>query len=185
MTKSLNDISYEQSFELFLFDNPTGNCFWKEVPEHWFASAEQAKWGNERHAGKLIESSAMSGYIQVSITGWNGVPLHRLIWLQQTGKWPEGVIDHINGVRDDNRLENLRDVSKKENARNRAIGCDNRVGAIGLFPLVNKRFGVRISVEGKMIYLGSYDSFEEAVEARRLANIKYGYHENHGRPTVA
>jgi len=58
------------------------------------------------------------GYLDVKSKGLGRVKLHRLAWLLQTGSWPSNEIDHINGVRDDNRWSNLRDVSRAVNMQN-------------------------------------------------------------------
>lgn len=106
---------------------------------------------------------------------------HRLIWLMVHGWWPEN-IDHINGVRTDNRLENLRAVTRRENSRN-TVRCRNSTGVTGVY--INERglpYRARIGNDkGKMENLGNFATLEEAAEARRKAEERLGYHPNHGK----
>jgi hypothetical protein len=97
-----------------------------------------------------------------------------------TGEKPEQ-IDHINGDKTDNRWQNLRNVSNRENCKNAAIGTNNTTGALGVWITRNGTYQADISVDGKKHYLGIYKTLEEAKSARKAAENKYGFHENHGR----
>lgn len=93
------------------------------------------------------------------------------------------IVPLINGDRDDNRIENLRDVTGAENARNRRLQADNATGRTGVtaYPFQGQlRFVARIRVGGKLHHLGYFATVEEAAEARRAAEIKHGFHINHG-----
>lgn len=101
---------------------------------------------------------------------------------------PNGEIDHINGIRSDNRLCNLRDVSALENRRNSALHGRNKSGVSGVRKRTDRkgeRWIARVYLDGKAIHLGSFDTFDAAVTARRGAERKYGYHSNHGREATA
>lgn len=101
---------------------------------------------------------------------------HRLIWLYVKGEMPE-FIDHINGIRDDNRIENLRDVEFKENYKNLRLRSDNKTGIHGVCWDVDlNKFRVRVSRK----YIGVFDNLLDAAAARKSAELKLGYHENHG-----
>jgi hypothetical protein len=96
-------------------------------------------------------------------------------------RWPEGEIDHINGNRQDNRIENLRDVPRSLNQRNSKLQNNNRSGVSGVFWRAN-RWEARIYlVSGQRKHLGRFKTFEEAVAVRKQAEMECGYHENHGR----
>jgi len=98
-------------------------------------------------------------------------------------KWPEQ-IDHINGVRSDNRMVNLRSVSRKENGRNQKKPVTNKSGMPGVrWGKVIGKWTSCIVVDRKIICLGSYRHFEDAAAAKKLAEKHYGFHENHGRTT--
>ena len=110
---------------------------------------------------------------------------HRLIWLMMTGvlpKYPEFEIDHINGIRTDNRWCNLRLVTKSENQRNHAPRKNNTSGFHGVNwkPKYNKKPGdgrwvARIWDGPRHLYLGSFHTKEEAFEARLAAEKRLGY----------
>ena len=120
-----------------------------------------------------------NGYIMMHI-GAVPIGVHRIAWRMVHGVWPDQ-IDHINGVRDDNRLCNLRNVSRQENARNVRKKSGSETGVMGVYK--NSRglpYRVRIAHNGKNLSLGSFGTIEEATAAREAAKIKYGYHENHG-----
>lgn len=106
---------------------------------------------------------------------------HRLIWFIHYGYWPTGQIDHINHIRDDNRLENLRDVPKLGNARNQKMHKVNTSGKMGVsFYKPYGKWLARIKDGKKDVYLGYFTLKEDAILAREAAEIKYGYHPNHG-----
>ena len=108
---------------------------------------------------------------------------HRIIWLYQFGHFPLYEIDHINHVRNDNRLENLREVTHAQNMKNKRQYTNNAVGCVGAS--VDSRCGkyrAYISLNGKPKGLGYYSSFEEAVAARNAALAQaQEYHANHGQ----
>lgn len=106
-----------------------------------------------------------------------------MIWVLHYGEWPKGHIDHINGNRLDNRIENLRDVPpNSDNQRNIAIPRHNTSGVMGVcWHKRNKGWQVRIKANGRNIYVGVFKNFDEAVSARKAAEKTYGYHPNHGR----
>lgn len=94
------------------------------------------------------------------------------------GNWPQH-IDHINGDRLDNRIENLREVDRAENMKNMRMPADNTSGFVGVTRHYEK-WKAQITVNGKHIYLGRFDHKKDAIAARIAANRKFGFHENHG-----
>lgn len=97
------------------------------------------------------------------------VKMHRFL----TECPPGSVVDHINGNPLDNRLCNLRICSAKNNSRNKGLGQNNSSGVPGVSKLPNGRWRVRIMVNRKEKFLGSYENFEEAVQAREEAELRY------------
>ena len=101
------------------------------------------------------------------------------------GPIPDGMyIDHINHKRDDNRLVNLRLVTRIENQRNMSISKRNSSGFVGVsWSKVHNKWEVRIGVGNgtKDMYCGRYDSIDDAVAARKKAELDVGYHKNHGK----
>lgn len=109
--------------------------------------------------------------------------VHRVVWLFVNGTFPDQV-DHINGVRTDNRIENLREVTVAENNKNKRIPKNNKSGFLGVSIAqdVNgeKRWTARISINKKDTHIGTFKSLSDAVKARLDCEEKYGYHSNHG-----
>lgn len=141
----------------------------------------RTKWHSRYKIGDEVGyKNKTTGYRFVEIKG-KGIPLHRVIWYMLKGVWPQGQIDHINGVRDDNRIENLRDVSQQVNQMNTKTYNTNSSGCIGIRSHKNGRYEARITFKGvtETVYSG-YDLFE-ACCARKSAEIRLGFHENHGR----
>lgn len=124
--------------------------------------------------GKRAGNLRSDGYLHVSVFGRKYLA-HRLVWLHVTGTWPAGEIDHRNGVRDDNRFENLRDVTKVVNQQNRRDGKGAQ-RALGVdFYRATGKFRARIKVDGRTLSLGHFDTKDEAVSA--YVNAKRDMHE--------
>lgn len=107
---------------------------------------------------------------------------HRLAWLYVHGSFPKNEIDHIDHDRLNNRIDNLRDVTRQENKKNTSISSSNTSGFMGVcWDNSVEKWMVTISISGKRKTLGRFTNINDAIEARKAANIKYGYHENHGQ----
>ena len=121
------------------------------------------------------------GYIQVSVNGRLHYG-HRLAFLYMEGVFPVGQVDHVSGCRSDNRWANLRAVSNRENQRNAARGKNNTSGVTGVsWDEPRGKWSVRIGRNSKSVAVGRFANFEAAVSARKEAEVRYGYHKNHGR----
>lgn len=91
-------------------------------------------------------------------------------------------IDHINGVKSDNRISNLRDVPHDENQRNRCAPKCNSSGVVGVCrDKETGKWQSYISRDGERFNLGRFNDSDAAVAARKSAERLYGFHENHGR----
>jgi hypothetical protein len=91
----------------------------------------------------------------------------RLAWLYMTGEWPKDIVDHINGVRDDDRWENLRAATQGQNCLNTARRSDNTSGVKGVG--WNTRLGkwhARVKIGGQQHHCGYLDNLEDAKLAR-------------------
>lgn len=104
---------------------------------------------------------------------------HRIIWLYVNGSFPENEIDHIDGDGTNNKIENLREVEHKENSKNRRKPSNNISGMVGIAYVYNK-WRVTIRVNGKRIHLGYFKDIQDAIISRKEAELKYGFHPNHG-----
>ena len=139
--------------EILDYDPETGIFRWK------VSKNQHAKIGEV--AGTLHPS----GYRYVKINE-KPYPEHRLAWLYVYGKWPEDMIDHINGFKDDNRIENLREATRSENFCNRTKYNNNTSGIKGVcWHKISKKWQARIRINNKNKHLGLFDSPEEAYEA--------------------
>lgn len=170
---------FNQEYLQTLLDyNPeTGEVRWKErVPHKSEDPVKVAEW-NKLYAGTLVYNKHNRNcYITIKINKQT-FPLHRVIWVWMYNTIPN-IIDHINGVRNDNRLCNLRDVDKSTNARNKQLSKRNTSGYPGVS--YNKsKFKWIAQIQGT--HLGHFNTFEEAKEARRKAESERNYHPNHGR----
>lgn len=131
--------------------------------------------------GDKITNKDKDGYIRVGISN-RRFRAHRLAWFIQFGEWPDGEIDHINGIRDDNSISNLRVVSRSTNMKNVAKSSKNTSGFTGVcWDRARSKWKVSIQVGGKVYNIGRYDILEDACKARIQAEVIHGFHENHGR----
>jgi len=110
-----------------------------------------------------------NGYMQVRIDGKYYL-LHRLAWMYVYGDFPEMDLDHINRVRSDNRLSNLRLATRTMNQQNRSLQRNNDSGVAGVvFNKQCKTWNARIKADNKLHHLGSFKNFDDAVIARKKA----------------
>lgn len=160
--------------QLLDYDPKTGELRWR-----WRPSGTR-QW-NSRYPGtlaftKIIERGYRSGQIFKS-----DYLAHRIIWKWWHGQDPD-TIDHINGDKLDNRIENLRSVPFRVNAKNLPMPRSNKSGEAGIHRCRKSgRWRVAIRINGKPKTLGRFNKFEDAIAARNAGWAANGYHENHGR----
>jgi len=166
--------------QILRYDPQTGVLVWRQRPRCMFPSDQEERRWNSRYAGKVAFSKNVHGYLDGMVFR-RMRNAHSVAWAIHTGQKPPAnkQIDHINGDKTDNRLENLRLVSRSENCRNTPIRRNNKTGVMGVVKKGN-RWIANIH-NGKQIYLGSFETLEEAAQARKNAEAKYGFHTNHGR----
>ncbi len=122
-------------------------------------------------AGNVAGTVNGRGYCYISFLG-RLCTAHRLAWLYVHGEWPTGQIDHINGCTSDNRIENLRDVSRSTNGQNqRHPQGDNPFLGVSK---VNNRWRAQIKFDGENRHLGYFATPEEARDA--YINAKRAHH---------
>ena len=168
-----NSLPRSRLLEALNYDRDTGVFTWRIVRN---SRAGRAKVGFE--AGCKNKND---GYIQITIDQVKQ-QAHRLAWFYVYGTWPKEQIDHINGVRHDNRIANLREVTISENRKNIRLRDNNTSGRIGVsWASRDKRWRAAIQVNGKMMHIGNFKEFDDAVRAREVAEKHYGFHKNHGR----
>jgi len=167
--------------EILDYDPASGVFTWLYRPFDTFKAVGAAKRWNARYAYSPAGTLKSDGYIHISVGGKKWLA-HRLAFLYMIGRFPPVHVDHINGVKNDNRWINLREVDRIENCRNMKMYSTNASGVAGVhFHELSKRWCSQISGNSKRINLGYFDDFFEAVCARRSAENLYNYHSNHGR----
>jgi hypothetical protein len=119
------------------------------------------------HVGDVAGSTSIKGYILIGVDGFV-YRAHRLVWLYVHGEFPKHYIDHINGIKTDNRIENLRDVSSKINNENQkyAPSHNKSCGVLGVSREKNhRRWRAVITIDKKQVHIGYFDTIEEAEAA--------------------
>lgn len=155
--------------------------FWKARPRSMFSWDRGWRNANSRCAGKPVNLHRHDGYECFWWTAGRRQRAHRIIWLLTYGEYPSADIDHINGDRADNRLCNLRDVSRAVNARNSAMRTGTRSGINGVCAQ-GKRWCAYIRIDGHRTRLGVFDRKEDAAAARRKAEVESNaFSPRHGR----
>jgi len=154
-----NTLEYDPSTGLFKWKHTRSNrCF-----KGWFQGHKT--W---------------EGYRVVNIRG-RIYRLHRVAWLLYYGNWPVNEIDHEDGDTSNNKITNLRDATSQEQNMNKKLNINNKTGVPGVRRLHTGKYDARINVNYVRKYLGTFDTLAEAKAVREEAEIKYGYHPNHGR----
>jgi len=126
--------------------------------------------------GDIAGGNDGRGYIRIRVMGKRH-KAHRLVWLYVYGRFPSQHMDHINRNPSDNRLCNLREVNDSQNAQNRDVHKNSKSGIKGVrWHTQFSKWHVRLMVNKKQNSLGLYDTLEEAIDARKAAEIKYHSH---------
>lgn len=152
------DLTSALAREFYTYNSETGELRWRIKP------------CQRMNAGDIAGCINGDGYLQVAFKATR-YPAHRVIWLYVYGEWPDGMVDHINGVRTDNRIANLRNVSAAMNQHNRRhLAKNNTSGFTGVRWFQNAwRAGIWLG--GKYHFIGYFKTAEEAgaayVEAKR------------------
>ena len=152
----MQNITPEELHRIFHYNPETGDLSWRVGCR-------------KITAGTTITCVRPDGYRVVGV-GYTTYRAHRIIWAMQTGAWPTETIDHKNGVRSDNRWENLREATKSQNNVNKIASKKSKTGVRGV-TVCNKtgHFYSRINFEKKSYYLGYYRTLEEAKSAYEKA----------------
>lgn len=150
-------LTHKKLCELLSYDPETGIFVWK----------------SGAFLGRIAGSRTSDGYLRIGVLRVR-YKAHRLAWFYCHKSWPLHDIDHIDGVRTNNAISNLRDVKHSSNAQNKRVAqINNSTGMLGVsFSRKEKKFRARILVKGKRICLGFYPSPEDAhaayLQAKRI-----------------
>ena len=155
------------------FEYQDGRLIWKYRPASHFKSPHAWKSTNSRMAGKPAGKVKADGYVTICLDGKNQY-VHRLVWEYHFGDIPAGMeIDHINHNRADNRIENLRLVTRAENAKNLAQRSPTKRNGVN-WKESRKRWRAQITVSGKPLHLGYFPELDSAIAARIRAEKAHG-----------
>lgn len=175
----------EELRQLLDYDPETGAFTWRErspdlfVGKKYSADRLAATW-NGNFAGTAALTNHSNGYLKGRILG-RSVKAHRAAWAIYYNEWPTGHIDHINHNRADNRIANLRIVTRAENMRNSSRASNNTSGVTGVSWCKKRgKWVARIIRDGRLKHLGYFDDILLAAQARQAANTQFGFHRNHG-----
>lgn len=160
----------------FTYIPETGNIYWKTQP----------KYGKVK-AGDEAGSPSKRGYIYIWLNG-KSYRANRIAWcMANPGQTllDTDEVDHINHILADNRAVNLRKVTRKQNNQNASKRVDNSSGVTGVY--WNRKISkwtAQIVAYKKHNFLGNHSALFDAVCARKSAEIRFGFHENHGSNPV-
>lgn len=158
MTVGDDMLTQERLKHLLWYAPSSGDFFWKNPPANGPANV-----------GNRAGSENGSGYLRIRVDG-KLYQSHRLAWLFCHGYFPENDLDHINRDRADNRLANLREVSRSCNLRNTGNSVSNTSGIKGVFwNKTEAKWYVSIYVGGLRRHLGCFEDITEAAAHRLCA----------------
>lgn len=156
---AFNRLDRERLLHLLAYEPDTGLFRWR---------LSRACRGS---AGQVAGSTNRAGYVEISVDERKYLA-HRLAWLFVHGEHPSLELDHLNGIRNDNRIANLRLATRTVNNQNRTRPqATNRLGFLGVSP-DRARFRAQIQVAGKKLHVGTFDTPEEAHSAYVAAKRK-------------
>lgn len=157
------ELTLQRLREVLRYDPATGDFFWK------VQTNSRALVGMQAGANSL--SGPVNNKYRVINIDKKQYRAHNLVWFYFHGTWPTKVLDHINGNSLDNRIENLRDVTRQQNSWNlQGPKRNNRSGLLGVdWKASKKRWRAQIRIKGKRLWLGEYKTAEEASAAYQKA----------------
>lgn len=186
MTSKYNSVPISLLRELLCYNPETGKMTWLPRKAHHMSCSIQTnehamkRW-NSRYAGTPALSAIHNvyGYMCGGIFKQK-FRLARVAFAIYYNRWPKEEIDHIDHNKQNNRIKNLREVTAAVNSKNKPMKKNSTIHVFGVSKFRNK-FRARITVSQKEIHLGVFDNIENAISVRKQAEIKYGFHENHGK----
>ena len=159
-------ITQSELKEVLSYDEMTGQFVWINPKTNRLKIGDVAGWLNNK------------GYLHIKI-GKASYKCHRLAWLYVYGEFPDGQLDHVNGNKNDNRINNLRSVSNKENGENRKLHSSNTSGHRGIsWNKKSNKWTATVRHLGQLHHIGQYSVLEDAVKAVKEArNLFFTHHQ--------
>ena len=155
-------LTFEYVNSLLHYDPEAGIFYWKN---------NAGIWGRIKAGSVAGTTDRAQGYVKINIDNTPRLA-HRLAWLLYYGKFPAHQIDHINGIRNDNRIANLRQATNGQNSRNRGAQSNNKTGMKGVTLSPAGGYFARIKVDGVDHYLGYFIQLGAAKAAYDRACIE-------------
>lgn len=180
------EVNAETIRQLLSYEKETGKLFWFMRDISWFVDGEQAashnmKIFNTRFGDKEAFTAKDNNGYKIGRLNKKNYRAHRIAFLIVEGRWPT-FIDHEDGDKANNKWENLKEVTHKQNTRNQKLRSTNTSGVMGVsWDKRDQKWLACVKVDGKTMPLGRYDDKNEAVAAREAALASFGYHVNHGK----
>lgn len=157
----MRQVPIERLRELLCYDAESGVLTWR---------VSRPKYGCV--AGRIVGWAEPNGYIHVCIDQVK-MKGHRVAWALHYGAWPDGNLDHANGIPSDNRIKNLRIADQHQNVANSPVRVNNKCGVKGVIATPEGTWKANIRVRGKQIYLGTFKTKEAAGKAYQEAAEKH------------
>lgn len=168
----MQEITQSRLKEVLSYNSDTGIFVWL------VSKARCIKVGD---IAGFVRTSRGKRYVDIRIDGTQ-YQSHRLAFLYMEGKFPPNHVDHTDGDGLNNKWNNLNHATQKENGRNQRLSSRNTSGYVGVcWQKQRCKWLVHITINGKVKNLGRFTDMREAIAARQAANIKYGFHINHGQ----
>lgn len=163
------------------YNSETGELFWEKRDRDFFPNDNLFLSWNTRYGGKRAFTAKLQNrYFHGNVMG-RGFRAHRVCWALHYGEWPENEIDHEDHDGFNNRITNLYEKTHAENMQNISMQKHNTSGMCGVhWATRDKRWIAKLNINGQVINLGSFKNKDDAIAARAAANVKYGFHPNHG-----
>lgn len=172
--------------KLLVVDFAEGILTWRSRDSSFFQSPSRftpdwrANRWNSKCAGRPAAHLGDQGYLTVCVF-WKRYQAHRIIFAMKNGRWPSEQLDHVNGQRSDNRIENLIEATNRENCRNQKLRSTNTSGISGVVWNKNeKKWKARINSDNGRINLGTFSDKQSAIDARKSFEALLGYSHVHG-----
>ena len=164
------------------YNAETGELTWLPRPVIPGPLSRITKCWNVQYVGKpALNYADGKGYRRGSVNN-ESLLAHRVAWALHYGVWPIKGLDHIDGNPSNNSIANLREVDQSVNAKNSRARANNGTGVTGVhWNRSARKYWASINVDREYKYLGFFEKFEDAVAARKAAEVHYGFGPNHGR----
>ncbi len=156
-----------------VFSYADGILYWRCRPREHFRTERGWRVFLSQRSGRIAGNNDGHGYIQVRMCK-KLLQTHNIVWEMHNGTIPDGMlVDHANGIRTDNRIENLQLATRAENNRNSLLPIDNASGYKGVsLDKKSGRWKAQITVDYRNVFLGRFDSKISAALAYDNAAIE-------------